>query len=292
MYLLIDPSGTYNYPFETLHEALDFSQILTRWGESAVLGFQAHLNSREVAQMLEQSISTNSRQQTILRQMSGLFPMPVWFETGIPQSWAWTYLAPYISSCPANSKRLAWQNFPKLIVLNQPNIMRWNASATGYNETVAFGPAAPSRKAADGDACDGGTGQGQIEGYQCTAAISQNRSIPLSYPGREVYLQWEAPGMPVGPNNSYVTSTTAKDPQYVVWVSQLNTTYSPLMDIQMNGSVHTGKTIQPDVQTFEGNNAINGTMFIGLSDTDEPYTPYNLSMINPHIAALGLYNAG
>jgi hypothetical protein len=26
--------------------------------------------------------------------------MPVWFETGIPQSWAWTLLSPYIKSCP------------------------------------------------------------------------------------------------------------------------------------------------------------------------------------------------
>lgn len=55
----------------------------------------------------------------IFRQMSGLHPMPVWFETGIPQSWAWTYLAPYISSCPENTTRLAWQNFPALHVVNQ-----------------------------------------------------------------------------------------------------------------------------------------------------------------------------
>lgn len=235
------PMCQYNYPFETLHEALDFSQILTRWGESGVLGFQAHLDSREVAQMLDQSITTESRQQLIFRQMSGLFPMPVWFETGIPQSWAWTYLAPYISSCPPNSKRLAWQNFPQLTIVNQPNIMRWNANMTGFNETVGFGPAAPSREAADGDSCN----EREEEGYNCDAAISNNRTIPLSFPGRDIFLQWEAPGKAVGPNNSYVTSTLAGEPKFACFVSQLNVTYSPLTNISMHGSVMTANTRQP-----------------------------------------------
>ena len=299
------PMCTYNYPFETLHEALDFSQILTRWGESGVLGFRAHLDSREVAQMLDQSITTESRQQLLFRQMSGLFPMPVWFETGIPQSWAWTYLAPYISSCPPNSKRLAWQNFPELRILNQPNINRWNANATGFNETVGFGPAAPSREAADGDSCN----NREEEGYNCDAAISNNRSIPLSYPGRDIFLQWEAPGKQVGPNNSYVTSTLAGEPKFACFVSQLNVTYAPLTNVSMgNGSVMTANVRQPgqysnskpkpgtnfflDVQTFEGDPAINGTVFIALTDNDQVYTPFNLSMINPHVAALGLYHAG
>ena len=61
--------------------------------------------------------------------------MPVWFEVGVPQSWAWTLLAPYISSCPENQTRLAWQNFPALYIENQPNPARINGSSA-FNETV------------------------------------------------------------------------------------------------------------------------------------------------------------
>lgn len=79
------PQCTYNYPFQTVREFVDFNQRLTRWGESGVWGFINHLDSREVGQLLAQSIATEARQQMIFRQMSGLHPMPVWFETGIPQ---------------------------------------------------------------------------------------------------------------------------------------------------------------------------------------------------------------
>ena len=112
------PQCTYDYPFKNIREFLDFASRLTRFGESGVLGFSHHLDSREVAQLLQQSIATEARQEMSFRQMSGLHPMPVWFEAGIPQSWAWTYLAPYISSCPAGTTRLAWQNFPTLHIVN------------------------------------------------------------------------------------------------------------------------------------------------------------------------------
>jgi hypothetical protein len=111
------PQCTYDYPYKTVREFVDFNQILTRWGESGVWGFVNHLDSREVGQLLSQSIATEARQEMAFRQMSGLQPMQVWFETGIPQSWAWTFLAPYISSCPENTTRLAWQNFPALHVI-------------------------------------------------------------------------------------------------------------------------------------------------------------------------------
>ena len=297
------PQCSYNYPYKTLHEAFDFAQKLTQWGESGVWGFQSHLDSRETAQLLDQSIATEGRQSMIFRQFSGLFPMPVWFETGIPQSWAWTFLAPYIASCPSTAKRLAWQNFPELHILNQPNDALVNASEsasapesagsttnTSSNETVGWGPAAPGSDTLARKASCTKTNQ---TGDSCTGAISQNRSIPLSFPGRKVFLSWDAPGKPVGPNNSYVTSTLAKDPTYVVWVSQLNVTYSPLEDVKLvpNGT-SSGTTLQPDVSTFEGDPAINGTMFIGLTDTDEPFSMFNLSSINPHVVALGLYQAG
>ena len=215
--------------------------------------------------------------------------MPVWFETGIPQSWAWTLLAPYISSCPANSKRLAWQNFPALNVLNQPNSARRNATQTGFNETTGFGPAAPSTDVPAGQSCIGNN----VTGFDCSASISQNRSIPLSYPGREVFLQWENPGLAVGPNNSYITDTKAGAPQFVLWVSQLNITYSPLTNISSSNGMNFGQTIQPDVSTYEGDPAINGTMFIALTDTNTTYTAFNLSNVNPHVAAGPfLYQAG
>ncbi|KAI9646867.1 hypothetical protein NHQ30_004867 [Ciborinia camelliae] len=283
------PQCTYNYPYSNVTEAFDFAQKLTRYGESGVWGFQAHLDSREVAQLLSQTIATEARQQMIFRQFAGLFPMPVWFETGIPQSWAWTLLAPYISSCPSNSKRLVWQNFPQLTVLNQPNIARRNATQTGFNETVGFGPAAPSNSSlAPIDACIGSN----VTGFNCSAAISQNRSIPLSFPGRKVFLQWENPGKPIGPNNSYITSSSAGAPQWALWVSQLNITYSPLLNVSSTNGSNFGMTIQPDISTYEGDPAINGTMFLALTDTNITYSAFNLSSVNPHVVALALYQAG
>lgn len=218
---------TYNYPYTTVREFVDFCQKLTRFGESGVYGFLNHLDSREAGQLLLQSISTEARQQMIFRQFDGLFPMPVWFEVGVPQSWAWTLLAPYISSCPANQTRLAWQNFPALTVLNQPNPSRINAKNTGFGETVGSTGAAPlnEKVVPPDDQCAKSTTIGE----SCSPAITHNRSIPLSFPGRPVYFSWETEtGKPVGPNNSYVTSTSAGKPAFVVWVSQLNVTYSPL----------------------------------------------------------------
>ena len=262
---------TYTYPFTTVREFVDFCQKLTRFGESGVYGFINHLTSRESAQLLLQSISTEARQQMIFRQFDGLFPMPVWFETGIPQSWGWTLLAPYIASCPANQTRLVWQNFPALTVVNEPNPARSNATATGLNETISS------------------IGLNETCGQQCGPAITHNRSIPLSFPGKQVLLSWESPGQPVGPNQSYVTSTSAGAAAYVVWVTQLNTTYSALTNISGN----TGMTIQPNVSTFEGDPAINGTMFIAITDSNIPFTPFNLSMINPHVVAgPALYQSG
>lgn len=208
---------TYNYPYTTVREFIDFCQKLTRFGESGVYGFINHLDSREAAQLLLQSITTEARQQMIFRQFDGLFPMPVWFETGTPQSWGWTLLAPYISSCPANQTRLAWQNFPALTVLNQPNPARINANNSGYGEATTGSNPLNQTAVPQSDSCLNTT----IVGEDCSPAITQNRSIPLSFPGREVFFSWEAPGKAVGPNNSYVTSTAAGAAQFVVWVTQL-----------------------------------------------------------------------
>ncbi|CRG90654.1 Protein rds1 [Talaromyces islandicus] len=251
---------TYNYPFADVRGFVDFCQKLTRFGESGVYGFLPHLDSREAAQLLLQSISTEARQQLIFRQFDGLFPMPVWFEVGIPQSWAWTLLAPYLSSCPANQTRLVWQNFPALNVSTSSNV---SVCATDNSD-------------------------------ETTPAITHNRSIPLSQPGQRVNLTWDSPGRPVGPNNSYTTSTSAGRPAYVAWVTQLNVTYSALTLDSGGGNASTsGYTIQPDFQTYAGDPAVNGTMFVAVTDDDPVLTPFNLSLINAHVVAGPvLYQAG
>ncbi|KAM7214253.1 Ferritin-like domain containing protein [Rhypophila decipiens] len=279
---------TYNYPVKTLHEYIDFSQKLTRFGEAGVYGFLEHLNAGDVGTLLLQSITTEARQQMIFRQFEGLFPTPEWFLVGIPQSWAWTLLAPYISSCPENQTRLVWQNFPALNILNQPNPFRvdgsdvWNETTGGYLNT-----ASESDIDADSETCYGKSNRGKV-GVDCSPAITRNRSMPLSYPGRQVFLQWDEPGKFVGPNNSYVTSTMAKAPVFAAWVSQLNVTYTPLENITENSAY----TIQPNTSTFAGDPAVNGTIFLVLTDEDLYVTPYNLTMLNPHVYAVGMYQSG
>jgi len=276
---------TYNYPFTTVREFVDFNQKLTRFGESGVWGFINHLDSREVGQLLAQSIATEARQQMSFRQMLGLHPYPVWFETGIPQSWAWTLLAPYISSCPENNTRLAWQNFPALHVLNQPNPNRFSPNDTKLGEVVGNRTSDPSISNIPSDESCVNL---NVTGYGCGPAISRNRSEPLSFPGKKIFLSWDEPGRPVGPNNSYITSSQAGRPQYAAWVSQLNLTYTPLTTTGNNS----GYTFQPASEVYQGDPAVNGTMFLALTDTDIYLTPFNLTMINPHVVALSIYQAG
>lgn len=274
---------TYNYPVNNLQEYIDFNQKLTRWGESGVYGFLNHLNSRAAGQLLLQSITTEARQQMIFRQFEGLFPMPVWFEVGIPQSWAWSLLAPYISSCPMNQTRLVWQNIPALHVLNQPNPARINGSSAFNETTGGYANTLNTTGIPSSASCINAT-----IGEDCSASISRNRSEPLSYPGRQVFLEWDQPGVALGPNNSYVTSTTAGTPRFALWVNQLNATYTPLENVK-NGSAY---TFQPNTTTFEGDPAVNGTMFLAITDDDLFVTPFNLSMVNPHVNALAIYQAG
>ncbi|PKY03565.1 protein rds1 [Aspergillus campestris IBT 28561] len=278
---------TYNYPYTTVQEFFDFCQKLTRFGESGVYGFLPHLDSREAASLLTLAITTEARQQMIFRQFQGLFPMPVWFEVGIPQSWAWTLLAPYISSCPEGQTRLAWQNFPALSIPDQPNPTRINGGAA-TNETITGGTNVLNNTGVGGSqSCLTSTAVGS----SCQPGITRNRTIPLSYPGREIQLSWEAPGKPVGPNNSYLTSTLAGAPRYVAWVTQLNVTYTRLTLSGTTG--RQGKTVQPNLDTYAGDPAINGTMFIAITDSNPTVTPFNITMINEHVVAgPALYQAG
>ncbi|KAJ5705835.1 hypothetical protein N7536_001524 [Penicillium majusculum] len=375
----------YIYPYTNVKEFIDFCQKLTRWGEAGVYGFLAHLDSREAATLLTQSITTEARQQLIFRQFEGLFSMVEWFEVGIPQSWAWTLLAPFISSCPENQTRLIWQNFPTLMVVNQPdpwtsgtarnsssgnnrtnghnssgydstgydptayllngnnstghnstgfNSTRYNFTTSadqisrlnmtsGFNQSAGFifnettgikntvGPGVSIPKSPKGS----GRFNSSTSANSCGASVSKIRPIPLTAAGRLVLLQWDLPGKKVGPNNSYVTTTETKagSAQYVLWVSQLNITYTPLHVVSgsngttanttngTNGSNSTnsttdtirGYTTQPDLETYQSNPAFNGTIFIAITDSAPYVSPFNLSLINPHVVAgPALYQAG
>lgn len=278
---------SYIYPYTNVREFVDFCQKLTRVGEAGVYGFLPHLDSRPASALLTQAITTEARQQMIFRQFEGLFPMPVWFEVGVPQSWAWTLLAPYISFCPADQTRLAWQNFPALKILNQPNPAQVNGGS-GRNPIL---PGSGGLNVVSSSRVNGSAScvNSSTVGSSCHPGITRNRTEPLSFPGRKVFLEWEGPGKPVGPNNSYITSTSAKAPKFVLWASQLNVTYSPLT---MNGT-RSGTTTQPNVETYAGDPAINGTMFIAVTDEDLFVTPFNISMVNDHIVAgPALYQAG
>ncbi|KAI9819272.1 MAG: hypothetical protein M1827_007428 [Pycnora praestabilis] len=277
----------YNYPYETVREWLDFMQRLTRFGESGVWGFINHLDSREVGQLLAQSIATEARQQQIFRQMSGLTPMDVWFENGWPQSWSWSMLAPYISYCPENQTRLAWQNFPVLNILNNPNINRFSPNDTAQDGSEQVGPRVADPSVSNITASASCENLNET-GYGCGLSVAHNKSEPLSFPGKQVLFHWDAPGQAVGPNNSYVTATTAGAPAFVAWSQQLNLTYSPLITTGNN----TGYTYQPDGFVYGNDGIINGTMAVMLTDLDLYVTPFNASMLNPHIVALGLYVAG
>lgn len=68
----------------------------------------------------------------------------------------------------------------------------------------------------------------------------------------------------------------------------MNFTYSPLTITRQNQ----GYTEQPEGFVFVGDEIINGTMAVMLTDLDLFVTPFNTTMVNPHIVALGLYQAG
>jgi len=68
----------------------------------------------------------------------------------------------------------------------------------------------------------------------------------------------------------------------------LNLTYTPLTITVPNS----GSSYQPPNEVYETDPAVNGTVFIALTDSDLYLTSFNLTMINPHVWALGLFNAG
>ncbi|KAK9374437.1 uncharacterized protein V1513DRAFT_78030 [Lipomyces chichibuensis] len=272
----------YTYPFTSVVEFVDFCRKVTRWGESGVYGFLEHLDSRASAQLLLQTVTTDARQEMIFRQFEGLFPMPVWFQTGITQSMAWTLLAPYIAGCSMDSPRLAWQNFPALNITNNPNPAAPNATSPSNATLSTASATAPFSN------FTGLPGGSNITGSNFTIipGITSNRT-GFTFPGNVVQLAGDFPGKPVGPNNSYTTNSSAGAPRFAAWISQLNTTYTVLENVQngTNGWTATtrqpGDTIWPNVSET----IVNGSMFILATDANISVTPYNISELNPHVVA-------
>jgi len=160
-------------------------------------------------------------------------------------------------------------------------IVSYESGTTVYYPTVLGNSSTPANGTTGGT---GSLGNGTSAIY--LAAISTNRTS-LSYPGREVNFKWDAPGKVTGYNDRYTTNTTAGLPKFAAWVSQLNVTYTPLTSI--NYTSRTASTIQPNGTVFADDSTtapvVNGTMFVVLTDLDLYVTPYNLTLINKHVAA-------
>ncbi|KAG0639600.1 hypothetical protein HOY80DRAFT_873271, partial [Tuber brumale] len=97
---------SHRHSYKNVAEFIDFSQKLTRQGESGVYGFNEHLDRQDAAQLLLQSVTTEARLQTIFRQFEGLLPMPILLEPYITQSMARTLLAPFVKSYPPKNPKL------------------------------------------------------------------------------------------------------------------------------------------------------------------------------------------
>jgi hypothetical protein len=247
---------TYKYNFSTVAEYITFSQILTRFGESGVYGFLNQLDNRAVGQLLLQSISTEARQQYTFRQWEGINSINVWFEAGIPQTYAWTLLSPYIVSCPSQNEPLQWTIFPKLTIDNNPNATTAGLAAGG-------------------------------------AAISHNISA-LVHTGEELQFTYDQPGKTQGPYKQKTMAgphTFGEKPKYAAFISQLNLTYSPLYDVTSTSA----KTKIPSGYVLPVGNKeiINGTMFISLTNKNPHLTPANLTLINSYtVAGPAIFQAG
>ena len=142
----------------------------------------------------------------IFRQYEGLFPVPVDFQTAITQSMMWTMLAPFISSCPAGNPVIEFQNFPGLNV-----VVRFHRSIFSFSSYPLHSLLTLYSTQNNPDPTP--FINTSTPDNNTNPAITHNRSIPLSFPGRQVNLTWELPGQAVGPNSSFVTNTSAGAPQ-------------------------------------------------------------------------------
>jgi hypothetical protein len=244
----------FTYPFNTVREFIDFSQVLTRWGEAGVYGFLSHLTSRPVAQILLQAITVEAKQQEGMAMMEGLFPTPYWFNMGIPQAYAWTLLVQYITACPPSNPRIKFNVYPLLYVQNQPALSKLKTkSAVSTNHTALWTP---------GDVLD----------------------LHWDEVGKKVGPKEQ------GGYNSAVSPLVGK-PKFAAFIHQLNVTYMPLENVNLK--TRTANTRFPDFKMYDSDHGanVNGTVFVSLTDSDTYFTPYNLSFINDRTLAVGWMHA-
>ncbi|KAK9475979.1 hypothetical protein V1514DRAFT_286330 [Lipomyces japonicus] len=256
---ILGPSGIvecdYAFPFTNVSGFVTFLDKLTSWGEATVNGFLEHLDSRPAAQLLLLSVTAEARQNVILRAFEGLFPTPALFQTAISQSLGWSLLSRYITGCSQLTPRLVWQNFPTLNITNAPNATsNWTLAGITGNFTTPN----PS-------------------------------SIPL--PGTEnttINFTADFPGNAVGPNRTYTTSSHALgQPRFAAWISQINVTYTELINFSNSSTGWTASASLPSVALFPTSRTplISGSVYVVITDTDQPVTPFDISILNDHIIA-------
>jgi len=185
-------SCQYQYNFNSVGEFFDFSQRVTRYGESGIYGFLPLLENKALPHLVLLAVSTEARQQAAFRQFSGLPPVTVWFETGATQAMAWTLLSQHIISCPPSNfvKPIVFPIFPRLNITTNPNPI-----------DPHHGP-----------------------------AIATNRTA-LSEPGTRVKMNWQDKGVPAGPYNQFTSSNATAGPKYAAWLSQASLIYTPLENV-------------------------------------------------------------
>ncbi|KAI0027346.1 hypothetical protein K488DRAFT_61869 [Vararia minispora EC-137] len=248
------PQCQYRYPnYTSVRDYVDDMRRVTRYGESGTIGFLGHLNAQDTAAMVNDAIQTEGRQQLIFRQWEGLFPMPFW----------------QVTFTTSITQSMQW-------TLMAPYIANCPADLPRVNWT-AF----PALDVTNNPSLENKSGPG------ITSNLTQ-----FTAPGRQVQLSWDASGKTTGWNNSYTTQSYASgNATWAAWISQLNTTYTPLHNVSGN----TGFTIQPGGGVYGDGTAsvLNGSVYLLVTDADPYVTPYNLSEIESHIiAGPALYNVG
>ena len=182
----------------------------------------------------------------VFRQFTGAPAMDVYFETGIPQAWAWTLLAPYIQSCPKENPRIGWTNFPALTVVNNPSL-----SYAGSQSDVST---------------------------NITQLTFPNQTT--------VQLRWEEPGKAVGPDLSYTTAKNGGKAKYALFQQSYNVSYAPITFTGENeGTAVIPEAIIFDTDIANTGTAFNGTGFVAVVDDNPFVTNYNNTEVLKHMVA-------
>lgn len=109
---------------------------------------------------------------------------------------AWTAQTAFTTSCPSTNPKIEWQIFPALTISVSHFLP---VPFTSHADAFDLQQNAPNATVT-------------ADGKNVVPAITTNRTA-LSQPGNVINLSWDAPGMQVGPDKAYTTSTNASAPQ-------------------------------------------------------------------------------